>query len=135
MWKEIFGRLFGQRRNAAPKNGKWKEFNKHALLISEGSYHQDLKDGLWRQFYETGELLIEETYQHGVLHGRFTSYHLNGRPLSDGHYKYGQREGYFHVYDEDGKQLKSLLFVNNVLVEELDTSRVPLKAQSSVISH
>lgn len=132
MWKEMFGRLFNKTRKRQPRNGKWKEFNKQAVLISEGHYHHDLKNGLWKQYYETGELLIEETYDKGVLHGRFASYHLNGRLLSEGHYNYGQREGYFHVYDESGKPAKRLLFVNNILAEELDASRLPVKP---VVAH
>lgn len=121
MWKGMFGRLLRKRNIKDPKNGKWKEFNKQAVLISEGSYHCDRKNGVWKQYYETGELLIEETYEHGVLHGRFASYHLNGHTLSEGRYKDGVREGYFHIFAESGKQLKRLLFVNNVLVEEIDT--------------
>ncbi|MEX1241256.1 MAG: hypothetical protein WEB30_16160 [Cyclobacteriaceae bacterium] len=122
----MFERLFGKRNIKNPKNGKWKEFSMHAVLVSEGSYHGDLKNGVWKQFYETGELLIEETYEDGILHGRFASYHVNGSVLSEGRYQHGLREGYFHVFDESGKEIKSLLFVNNVLVEA-DTSRVSLR--------
>ena len=116
-----------------PRNGKWKEFNKQAVLISEGNYTHDLKNGLWRQYYETGELLIEENYDNGVLHGRYASYHLNGWLLSEGLYKNGQREGYFYVYDERGNQLKCLLFVNNVQVDEIDTSRVSVPAAKATV--
>lgn len=122
----MFGRLLNKKNIKNPRNGKWKEFNKQAVLISEGCYHHDLKNGAWRQYYETGELLIEETYDNGVLHGRFASYHQNGRLLSEGKYRYGQREGYFHVFDESGKQIRSLLFVNNVQVEDVDVSRLPV---------
>lgn len=121
---EMIGRLFSRKKKKSSRNGKWKAFNKQAVLVSEGNYHHDLKNGLWKQYYETGELLIEETYEHGVLHGRYASYHVNGALLSEGHYTHGLREGYFRVYDESGKQVKSLLFVNNVLVEELETSRL-----------
>ena len=117
-----------------PRNGKWKEFNKQAILIAEGHYLQDLKDGVWKQYYETGELLIEETYDKGVLHGRYRSYHPNGRMFSEGEYKHGKREGYFKVYDEASKPSKSLLFVNNILVEEIDTSRLPVRAAEFVRS-
>jgi antitoxin component YwqK of YwqJK toxin-antitoxin module len=110
-----------------PRNGKWKEFNKHAILIAEGHYLQDVKDGVWKQYYETGELLIEETYDKGILHGRYRSYHPNGRLFSEGEYKHGLRQGYFRVYDETGAPSKSLLFVNNILVEEVDTARAPVR--------
>ena len=38
---KILSRFFKRRKikkteSEAPKNGKWKEFNKHAILISEG---------------------------------------------------------------------------------------------------
>ena len=120
MWKRMFGKLFGKKKTKAPKNGKWKEFNKHAVLISEGMYQDDLRHGVWKQYYETGELLIEETYQYGVLHGRFASFHLSGRLLSEGRYQHGLREGYFHIFDESGRQVKSMLFARNTLVEEVE---------------
>ena len=126
MWKQMFGKLFGKKNIKAPKNGKWKEFNKHAVLISEGTYDRDLKHGVWKQYYETGELLIEETYQYGVLHGRFASFHLNGLLLSQGRYHQGLREGYFHIFDESGEQVKSMLFARNVLVEEIEVGRQSL---------
>jgi len=133
MWKEMFGWLFGKEKRKMPKNGKWKEFNKHAVLISEGNYLEDLKDGVWRQYYETGELLIEETYRQGMLHGRFTSYHLNGWPLSEGQYRHGLREGYFHIYDDAGNEVNRLLFVNNVEVEAPDPSKTPVRSRSATV--
>lgn len=134
MWKEMFERFLNKKNSKTPKNGKWKEFNKQAVLVSEGNYQHDLKNGVWKQYYETGELLIEETYDNGILHGRYASYHLNGRLLSEGQYKNGHREGYFHVFDDTGKQIKSLLFVNNLLVEEIDTSRLPVGTRVTVNS-
>ena len=117
-----------------PRNGKWKEFNKQAILVSEGHYHLDLKHGLWKQFYETGELLIEETYDNGILHGRYASYHMNGSLLSAGQYQHGRREGYFNVFDENGKQTKKLLFVNNIQVEEIESTPVPTDKRESILS-
>lgn len=128
----MFDRILNKKNIKNPKNGKWKEFNKQAVLVAEGSYQHDLKHGLWKQYYETGELLIEEMYDNGILHGRYASYHLSGGLLSQGNYSNGQREGYFYVYDESGKQMKSLLFVNNVLVEEADTSKLPAPARIPV---
>lgn len=116
------------------KNGKWKEFNKQAVLVSEGHYQQDLKHGLWKQYYETGELLIEETYDKGILHGRYAAYHMNGTLLSTGQYQHGRREGYFDIFDENGKQVKKMLFVNNIMVEETDTARPRAAERSPVIS-
>jgi antitoxin component YwqK of YwqJK toxin-antitoxin module len=116
----MFEKLLNKRNINNPKNGKWKEFNKQAVLVAEGNYKGDLKDGLWKQYYESGELLIEEIYEDGILHGRYASYHLNGRLLSEGDYINGHREGYFYVYDESGKHVKSLLFIHNDLVEEVD---------------
>ena len=124
-----------KKNTAVPRNGKWKSFNKQAVLISEGHYQYDLKHGLWKQFYETGELLIEETYDQGVLHGRYASYHMNGALLSSGQYQHGRREGYFNVFDESGKPVKRLLFVNNIQVEEVDDTRLPVAKRESVVSH
>ena len=106
-----------KKNGTQPKNGKWKEFNKHAVLVAEGCYVQDLKHGLWRQYYESGELIIEESYDHGVLHGRYSAYYLNGQVMAEGPYVNGKREGYFHVYDESGKRIKTTLFANDIEVE------------------
>jgi antitoxin component YwqK of YwqJK toxin-antitoxin module len=131
----MFERFRNKKNMKAPRNGNWKEFNKQAVLVSEGHYQHDLKHGLWKQFYETGELLIEETYDNGILHGRYASYHLNGRLLSAGQYQHGRREGYFNIFDENGKQVKRLLFVNNIQMEDVDSSRVPAIQRERVVSH
>jgi antitoxin component YwqK of YwqJK toxin-antitoxin module len=102
------------------KNGKWKEFNKHAVLVAEGSYVNGKKHGTWREYYDhTGTIMIEEDYEHGVQHGRFVSYHPNGRMLSRGWFCLGSREGYFRVYDEEGQNVRNLLFANNIQVNEI----------------
>ena len=102
-----------------PKNGKWKEFNKHAVLIAEGNYLHDRKHGLWREYYDTGELMIEEVYENGIPHGRYATYHINGKILSEGQYVNGHRDGYFKVYNESGRHTKSILFIRNSLMEEI----------------
>jgi hypothetical protein len=103
------------------KHGKWKEFNKRAVLIAEGSYVNNQKHGLWKEYYdETGGIMIEENYYRGVPHGRFTSYHPNGQLLSHGQYHNGSREGYFKVYDEEGNNIKTLLFINNHQIEDIE---------------
>jgi antitoxin component YwqK of YwqJK toxin-antitoxin module len=123
MWKKMLDRLFRKKETKAPKNGKWKEFNKEAILVSEGYYVNDIKHGHWKQYYETGELLIEENYKHGMLHGRYAAYHPNGKILSEGQYEHGKREGFFNVFDESGKVTKRMLFVNNELLEEISGSK------------
>ena len=106
-----------------PKNGKWKEFNKHAILVAEGTYVQDMKHGLWRQYYESGELIIEESYNHGVLHGRYSALYFNGQVMAEAPYVNGKREGYFYVYDETGKKIKTTLFANDIEVESTDKAQ------------
>jgi antitoxin component YwqK of YwqJK toxin-antitoxin module len=102
------------------KNGKWKEFNKHAILIAEGCYINNKKHGLWREYYDhTGSIMIEENYQHGIQHGRFASYHPNGSLFSEGQFANGLREGYFKIYDENGNNVRNLWFVNNNLIEDI----------------
>jgi len=108
-----------EERTIHNKNGKWKEFNKRAVLIAEGHYVNDLKHGVWREYYDTGSLLIEEHYHLGVPHGRYASFHPNGNLFSEGYYENGKREGYFHVYDENGRRVKSLLFIDNNQIEEM----------------
>jgi antitoxin component YwqK of YwqJK toxin-antitoxin module len=103
------------------RNGKWKEFNKHAVLIAEGIYLNNQKHGLWKEYYdETGGIMIEENYNRGVLHGRFASYHPNGKLLSEGQYHQGSREGYFRVYDQEGNNIKNLLFISNHQIEDIE---------------
>jgi antitoxin component YwqK of YwqJK toxin-antitoxin module len=100
------------------KNGKWLEFNKHAVLIAEGVYVNNHKHGAWREYYDhTGTIMIEENYQHGIQHGPYTSFHPNGQVLSQGNFVNGLREGLFRVYDEHGKNTRNLFFVKN---EEID---------------
>lgn len=102
------------------RNGKWKEFNKRAILISEGTYVNDLKDGVWREYDEyTGKLTIEECYSCGVQHGRFAAFHPNGQLLSEGEYRQGLREGYFRIYDERGVNVRNILFINNIEIEDI----------------
>jgi len=96
--------------------------NKRAVLVSEGFYHNDLKHGLWREYYESGQVMIEEYYRYGVQHGKFTSYHPNGKLFGEGQYEDGKREGYFKVYDENGNQIKTLLFIHNNLMEEVENT-------------
>jgi hypothetical protein len=108
------------------KDGRWLEFNKHAVLIAEGNYISGKKEGVWREYYDSGELMIEEHYCKGVMHGRFCSFHKNGKVLSEGMFVHGSREGVFRVYDETGKHIKSLCFVQNVLTEEIEETASPL---------
>jgi|ADGO01.1.fsa_nt_gi MORN repeat variant. len=66
--------------------------------------------------------MIEEYYRYGVQHGKFTSYHPNGKLFGEGQYEDGKREGYFKVYDENGNQIKTLLFIHNNLMEEVENT-------------
>ena len=111
---------------AKEKNGKWKEFNKDAVLVAEGHYLRDVKHGVWREYYETGELLIEEVYDQGILHGRYAAYHPNGNVMSEGQYLHGHREGYFHIYDEDGRNVDRMFFAKNQLIEAVAKEDVPM---------
>ena len=102
------------------KNGKWKEFNKHGVLIAEGIYIDNRKHGLWREYYDhTGTRMIEEHYNHGVMHGCFTSFYPSGQKFSEGEFFNGSREGYFKVYDERGQNIRNLLFINNIQIADI----------------
>jgi antitoxin component YwqK of YwqJK toxin-antitoxin module len=99
-------------------NGKWKEFNKHAVLIADGFYLNGKKHGTWREYYdETGAVTIEETYQHGIQHGPYTSFYPNGQVCSEGQFRNGLREGIFKIYDEHGNNIRNLLFINDIQIE------------------
>ena len=108
-------------KNKKRKNGKWKSFNRHAVLIAEGNYVNNKKHGTWREYYDhTGTLMIEEDYVHGVQHGRFIYYNPKGHVVSEGPFHNGMREGYFRAYDENGVNIKNLLFINNNQIEDID---------------
>jgi antitoxin component YwqK of YwqJK toxin-antitoxin module len=103
------------------KNGKWKEFNKHAVLIAEGFYLDSKKHGAWREYYdENGSIMLEESYKHGIQHGPYTSFYPNGQVFSKGQFFNGLREGHFKVYDEQGNNVRNLFFINNILTEDSD---------------
>lgn len=96
------------------KDGKWKEFNKHATLIAEGVYLNGVKHGTWREYYgDTGSILIEENYTLGIPDGIYRSFHPNGQMYSQGEFVNGSREGYFRAYDEHGNNIHNILFIND----------------------
>jgi antitoxin component YwqK of YwqJK toxin-antitoxin module len=102
------------------RNGKWKEFNKHAILIAEGYYLNNKKHGIWREYYDhDGSLMIEEVYSHGIPHGSFASYHPNGQLLSIGEFKNGSREGIFKVYDENGTNIRNIAYFRDQEIEDI----------------
>jgi len=103
-----------------PKNGKWKEFNKHAILISEGSYVDDIRDGVWKFNYDSGELLIEEEYELGKKNGKYSSFFRNGKLMSHGKFSNDLRQGEFKVYNEQGRLTKILVFNDDELIEEIN---------------
>jgi antitoxin component YwqK of YwqJK toxin-antitoxin module len=103
------------------KNGKWKEFNRHAVLIAEGLYVNNLKHGVWKEYYDhTGSIMIEEHYRHGVHHGRYASFHPNGQLWSEGQFNNGLREGCFKIYDEEGNNIRSLLFTKDIQIDDIE---------------
>ena len=117
------------RKAVQMRNGKWKEFNKHAVLISEGHYVNNKKHGVWREYYDSnGSLMIEEAYLHGVQHGRFASYHPNGQLLSEGQFQNGSREGCFKVYDENGTNIRNIVFLGNEEMEDSDGYKSSVEA-------
>jgi len=108
--------LFGKKKKV--RNGSWREYNKHAVVITEGTFLNDLKHGAWRYYYETGALAIEEHYAHGKLHGTYKSFFPGGTLMSEGRYEHDLREGYFQVYDEQEKLVRAILYARNVLVTD-----------------
>jgi len=104
------------------KDGKWKEFNKNAVLIAEGIYLNGVKHGTWREYYgDSGAILIEENYLKGILHGIYRAFHPNGQLYSEGEFVNGSREGYFRAYDEQGHNINNLHFINNIEIEDGNT--------------
>jgi antitoxin component YwqK of YwqJK toxin-antitoxin module len=103
------------------RDGKWKEFNKFAILIAEGYYVNNRKQGVWKEYYDhTGSVMIEQHYDNGIRHGRFASYHPNGQLFSEGTFNRGLREGYFRVYNEHGRNIRNLLFIHDNQIEDIE---------------
>ena len=114
------------------KNGKWKEFNKRAVLIAEGLYVQGQKHGTWKEYYDhTGTIMIEEDYQFGVPHGRYISYHPNGQVFSRGEFRHGLREGAFMIYDEQGVLARKLAFDHDIQLDDTTDIVHPEKIKES----
>jgi antitoxin component YwqK of YwqJK toxin-antitoxin module len=108
----------GSSKAAQIKNGNWREFNKHAVLIAEGIYLSNKKHGTWCEYYDhTGTIMITETYQHGIQHGPYASFYPSGQVCSQGQFINGRREGMFKVYDEQGNNIRNLLFIDDVEIE------------------
>lgn len=130
----IFDFLFKKSETVPQKkNGKWKEFNKHAVLIAEGFYIDNKKHGVWREYYDSGELMIEESFHEDVPHGQYAAYHKNGVVLSEGKFIGGSREGLFKIYNSDGTHIKSLWFANDTLIAELEaTNCSKLREEKSI---
>lgn len=128
------------RKPVQTRNGKWKEFNKRAVLIAEGYYVNNKKHGVWREYYDThgglnGGLMIEEAYWHGVKHGRFASYHPNGQLLSEGQFQNGLREGCFKVYDESGRNIRNIIFALDQEIENRDEYPAASVESAATSSH
>jgi antitoxin component YwqK of YwqJK toxin-antitoxin module len=100
------------------RHGTWVEYNKHAVVIARGSYHDNQKHGLWREYYDTGELMLEEYYVHGIVHGRFATFHPNSQLCSEGMFVNGKRHGAFRVFDEGGEHVRTMVFAEDVMVED-----------------
>lgn len=114
------------------RDGKWKEFNKQAILVAEGYYKDGVKHGFWKYYYDTGEPVIEEHFIEGRLHGRYASFYVTGGLMAEGQYVNDSREGKFYLFDENGVLIKVLLFNNNVLMEETIVSNT---AEKEIESH
>lgn len=113
------------------KDGKWKEFNKQAILVAEGNYKNGFKHGCWKYYYDTGEPVIEEHFSEGRLHGRYTSFYTSGRIMAVGQYVNDSREGKFYLFDEDGALTKMLVFNDNTQIEETIVSNATEKGMES----
>lgn len=99
------------------RDGKYKEHNRHGILIREGYYKNGLRTGTWKIYNElTGQLVIEEDYANGILDGTYRSFYEDGSVFSIGHYKKNKRDGEFQVYDRNGRHVMTMKFRNDVLM-------------------
>jgi antitoxin component YwqK of YwqJK toxin-antitoxin module len=100
------------------RNGKYKEHNRHGILIREGNYKNGLRSGTWKIYNElTGQLVIEEDYNNGVLDGTYRSFYEDGSVFSVGQYLKNKRDGEFKVFDRNGKHIMTMRFQEDTLLE------------------
>jgi antitoxin component YwqK of YwqJK toxin-antitoxin module len=100
------------------RNGKYKEHNRHGILVREGDYRNGLRSGTWKIYNElTGQLVIEEEYKDGVLHGKYRSFYEDGSVFSVGNYYRNKREGEFRVFDRNQQHIMTMRFHDDVLLE------------------
>lgn len=118
------------------KEGAWKIFSdtNPSYLISEESYHLDMKQGTfrrfypdstvaeimtwengkqsgeWLQYYPDGTICLKGHYTDGQLNGPFLFFHPNGITHFDGQYLKNMREGDWKVYSEEGNLIKTLVY-------------------------
>jgi len=120
----FFGLLPTKKESKILKQGRWKEFNKNAILIAEGQYINGKKEGSWKEYFDSGELMIEEDFVDGIPCGQFVSYHRNGYALSEGQFCKGLRSGEFKIYNASGGHIKSLFFECNNLIQEIEYKKI-----------
>ncbi len=116
------------------KEGRWSFWSETIphYLISEESYHQDVRHGLsvkyypdstvaeqvtwdsglcsgeWLRYHQGGTVSLRAEYIEGRLEGPFSYYHPNGNLHYEGQYKHDLREGDWMVFNEDGS-LKQII--------------------------
>jgi antitoxin component YwqK of YwqJK toxin-antitoxin module len=110
--------IINKRRENVRRSGLWREFNKDGTLVQEGNYKDGVRVGKWKLYYDTGELVMEENYVFGLMEGPFKSYYKNGQLLSEGFYLENKREGKFCLYHISVRLTKTMIFKNDILVEE-----------------
>lgn len=120
------------------KDGQSLKWNIQGRLIEEVNFKNDSLHGSYIQYYENGQVKIEGSYNMGKFDSTWTYYNISGMKVGDGEYEKGsgtqrayypngkvrllvpyrnnQRNGFEITYDKDGKEIKRVLFENDVPV-------------------
>jgi len=122
------------------KMGLWKFWSatQPHYLISEETYHNDIRHGLsvkyypdstvaekvawdmgnrsgeWLQYYPDGSVCLRAEYLEGKLEGPFSYYHPNGRLQYEGRYHADHRTGDWMVFKEDGSLKQIITYKDGV---------------------
>lgn len=82
---------FNQVDNAGLKQGPWKIYE-DSVLISKGSYVDNLPDGLWTSWHLNGQMKEEGYYKNGMKEGMWIEWYPDGEIMWKGEWDNGTRK-------------------------------------------
>lgn len=100
------------------RNGTYEKFDSKGKLMYKCSYVYGMEEGLSAGYYPNGNISEEIDYLHGTEHGTAKYYHDNGNLYLEANYKLGMKHGSFKYYNREGKNIKTVMYSSNIIVDE-----------------